>query len=319
LPKAVEDELMKDSPARIVSLLASGTELVAALGLGDRLVGRSHECDHPAWVKRLPAVSRPTFDVTGSSQEIDQRVRHLLHAGQPLYEVDEAALTALAPDVLITQTHCEVCAVTPQDLAHGGGARLQRKEIVALRTGSLQEILDGFIEVARVLGAAAAGEALVAGVRHRLATLAGRMAALPRPSVVCLEWIEPVFAMGNWGPEIVAAAGGTDLLGTAGVHSTTTPWEAVRAADPQVLVVAPCGFGLARARQEMPLFAERPGWSDLRAVRSGRVFVADGNFYFNRSGPMLFETPEILAEMLHPEAFPPLRRGTVWAPWPDAV
>jgi iron complex transport system substrate-binding protein len=305
-------------PERIVSLLASGTELVVALGLGDRLVGRSHECDHPAWVRRLPAVSRPTFDVTGSSAAIDELVRERLHAGRPLYEIDEAALEGLAPDVIITQTHCEVCAVTPADLAHGG-SRLLRKPVVALRTGSLQGILDGFLDVAAVLGVAAAGQALVADVRRRMDDLRDRTARLPRPSVVCLEWIEPVFAMGNWGPELVALAGGADILGTVGQHSTTTPWEAVRAADPDVLVVAPCGFDLSRAAREMPLFAARPGWADLRAVRGGRVFVADGNLYFNRSGPTLFETPEILAELLHPATFPARHEGSAWARWPSSA
>jgi iron complex transport system substrate-binding protein len=307
---------MNQPPQRIVSLLASGTELVVALGLGDRLVGRSHECDHPAWVKRLPAVSQPTFDITGSSAAIDRRVRERLRAGQPLYQIDQAALLALAPEVLITQTHCEVCAVTPGDLAHGAAATLERRQVVALRTGSLQGILDGFTEVAALLGVPSAGQALVAEVRGRLAALTALTQALAPPSVVCLEWIEPVFAMGNWGPELVTAAGGVDRLGVAGVHSTTTPWEAVRAADPQVLVVAPCGFGLERATQEMPLFAEREGWSRLRAVAAGRVFVADGNLYFNRSGPSLFDTPAILAEMLHPQAFPPRHEGVAWAHWP---
>lgn len=221
---------MSRAPQRIVSLLASGTELCCALGAGDRLVGRSHECDHPAWVKRLPAVSRPTFDVTGSSREIDERVRARLRSGQPLYEVDERAIAALAPDVLITQTHCEVCAVSPADLAHGASPALLRRQVVALRTGSLA-------------------------------------------------------------------------------------WDAVREVDPEVLVVAPCGFGLERSASEMHLFAERPGWGGLRAVREGRVFVADGNLCFNRSGPSVFETPSILAEILHPEHFLPRHEGVAWQRW----
>jgi iron complex transport system substrate-binding protein len=301
--------------ARIVSLLASGTELVCALGLGERLVGRSHECDHPSWVKRLPAVSRPTFDVDGSSHEIDARVRERLFAGLPLYEVDEKALAALAPDFLITQTHCEVCAVTPADLAHGTSTHLSRKEIVALRTGSLDAILEGFLAVARVLDAAAQGEALVNDLNGRLSAVARETSALARPSVVCLEWIEPIFAMGNWGPELVELAGGVNLLGTPGAHSTSIPWEDVRRADPDVLVVAPCGFGLARAEAEMHLFAERPGWRDLGAVKSGRVYVADGNLYFNRSGPTMFDTAAILAEMLHPSEIAPHHEGIVWRRW----
>ena len=311
------DLVRSGSSKRIVSLLASGTELVCALGAGDRLVGRSHECDHPGWVKELPAVSRPTFDITGSSREIDERVRARLHSNQPLYEVDEAAIAALAPDVLITQTHCEVCAVSPADLAHGTlSAQLLRKQLVALETGSLEAILEGFLAVARVLDLGAAGEALVDGIRLRLSGLAETTRSLVRPTVVCLEWIEPVFAMGNWGPELVELAGGTNLLGAPGLHSTGIAWDAVRDADPDVLVVAPCGFGVERTMAEMHLFAERPGWRDLRAVRAGRVFVADGNLYFNRSGPTVFETPEILAEMVHPETFAPRHEGRVWRRWP---
>jgi len=297
---------------KIVSLLASGTELVAALGLGDRLVGRSHECDHPAWVKRLPVLSRPAFDIHGTSAQIDARVRERLQAGLPLYEVDEAQLAVLAPDIIITQTHCEVCAVSPADLAHGVAARLERHQVVALSTGTVDGILDGFARVAEVLGAAAAGRALVAGIRERLAAIAARTRSLLRPRVACLEWIDPLFEMGNWGPEIVELAGGRSLLSAAGAHSSTVPFEALQAADPEIIVVAPCGFDLTRTLAELPVLTERPAWRALAAVRAGRAFAADGNFYFNRSGPMLFDTPEILAEMLHPEAFPPRHQGTVW-------
>jgi iron complex transport system substrate-binding protein len=303
------------APHRVVSLLASGTELVCALGAGDLLVGRSHECDFPEWVKRLPSVSRPTFDVTGTSQEIDERVRTRLHAKLPLYAVDEAAIAALGADVVITQTHCEVCAVSPADLAHGVKASLARKQVVALETGSLDAIIDGFRAVAKVLDLDAACDALVGRIRARTAELAEATRGLPRPSVVCLEWMDPVFAMGNWGPEIVDLAGGENRLGTLGQHSTSVAWDAVRAADPEVLVVAPCGFGLERTLAEVHRFAARPGWSDLRAVRSDRVFVADGNVYFNRSGPSVFETPWVLAEMLHGDRFAPEHEGTAWRRW----
>ncbi len=302
-------------PHRVVSLLASGTELVCALGAGDLLVGRSHECDHPEWVKRLPSVSRPTFDITGTSQEIDELVRQRLHAKLPLYEVDEAAIAALDADVLITQTHCEVCAVSPADLAHATPPTLLRNQVVALETGSLAAILEGFKAVARVLDLDAACDALVAGIRGRMAELAAATRDLARPTVVCLEWIDPLFAMGNWGPEIVDLAGGTSLLGNPGQHSTSIPWEAVRAADPEVLVVAPCGFGVERTLTEMHVFPALPGWRDMRAVREGKVFVADGNLHFNRSGPTVFETPWLLAEMLHPARFAPEHEGTAWRRW----
>jgi iron complex transport system substrate-binding protein len=301
---------------RIASLLASGTELVCALGLGEQLVGRSHECDHPAWVKQLPELSHPTFDIEGSSRDIDERVRQRLRAGLPLYEVDEARLAELAPDVLITQTHCEVCAVSPADFAHALPAKLERQRVLTLSGGTLAAILQDFSKIAAFLGQAAAGVALVGSIRDRLDALANETRQLPHPSLVCIEWIEPVFTMGNWGPELIELAGGVNLLGTAGAHSTTAPWSAVREADPDVLVVAPCGFGLERTEREMLTLEQQPGWSELRAVRTGRVFVADGNLYFNRSGPCLFETPEILAEMLHPQAFAPKHAGKAWRPWP---
>jgi len=303
---------------RIVSLLASGTELVAALGLGDSLVGRSHECDYPEWVKRLPSLSRPTFDITGTSGEIDARVRERLRSGAPLYEIDETQLAALAPDVIITQTHCEVCAVSPADLVHGVAAKLERHQVVALSTGTVDGILDGFVHVAEALGAADAGRRLVAEIRARLAAVAEVTRPLRHPRVACLEWIEPLFAMGNWGPEIVEIAGGAGVFGAPGAHSTTLPYQALRDADPEIIVVAPCGFGLERTLAEMPLLTGLPGWFDLAAVRNGRAFAADGNFFFNRSGPMLFETPEILAEMLHPAHFPPRHQGTSWRQLPSS-
>jgi iron complex transport system substrate-binding protein len=315
----VTDATSTATPARrIVSLLASGTELVAALGLEERLVGRSHECDHPAWVKRLPALSRPAFDIHGTSAEIDARVRERLHARLPLYEVDEAQLAALAPDIIITQTHCEVCAVSPSDLAHGVAAKLERHQVVALATGTVDGILEGFARVAEVLGAAEAGRALVADIRARLAAIAALTRPLRRPRVACLEWIEPLFEMGNWGPEIVEIAGGQSLLSAPGAHSTTLPFEALQKADPEIIVVAPCGFDLTRTLAELPVLTDRPAWRALSAVRAGRAFAADGNFYFNRSGPMLFDTPEILAEMLHPDQFPPRHEGTIWRRLPTA-
>jgi iron complex transport system substrate-binding protein len=303
---------------RIVSLLASGTELVAALGAGAELVGRSHECDHPPWVTSLPALSRPTFDVTGSSASIDARVRAKLRAGEPLYQIDEAALAALRPDVVITQTHCEVCAVGPGAL--GGGARgeagcapaLARERVVAFTGGTLDGVLDDFLAVASVIGRAQEGARLVAELRDHRGGWRAATAALPRPTAVCLEWTDPPFAMGNWGPELVDLAGGRDLLGRGGAHSSAVTWDDVRAADPEVLVVAPCGFGLARALEELPALAARPGFAALRAVRAGRLYAADGNLYFNRSGPSLFATIDLLAEMLHPERFGTAHAGQAY-------
>ncbi len=300
---------------RVVSLLASATELVCALGAGDSLVGRSHECDDPAWVKRLPAVSRPTFDVTGSSGDIDRRVRERLRAGLPLYEIDEPLLVDLAPDVLLTQTHCEVCAVTPGDVARGGASALRRREVVTLHVGTLEGVLAGFVDTARLLGLENESEALVRACNARLDDVRARTPAGPRPTVACLEWIDPVFAMGNWGPELVEAAGGQAVLAAPGAHSTTTPWDDVLRADPDVIVVAPCGFPIERTIAEMPVLEGRPDWRSLRAVKAGRVYIADGNRFFNRSGPSLFESAELLAEMLHPGSLAPLHEHHAWRRW----
>jgi iron complex transport system substrate-binding protein len=284
---------------RIASLLASATELVCDLGAGDELVARSHECNYPAWVKRLPCASQPTFDITGSSKQIDALVRERLAAKKPLYAVDDALLLELAPDVIITQTHCEVCAVSPSNV----GDELCRKQVAALSTGTLAGILDSFRQIANVIGRDV--EPMIARIEARLAEVARILADAPRPAIACLEWIEPIFNMGNWGPELVERAGGIQLLGTPGAHSTTTPWDAIRDADPDYVLVAPCGFGLPRTLSEMHVMEALPGWRELRAVREGRVFVADGDRYFNRSSPSVFGSIEILAEILHPDRFPP--------------
>jgi iron complex transport system substrate-binding protein len=287
---------------RIVSLLASGTELVAALGAGEDLVGRSHECDHPAWVARLPVLSRPTFDVGGSSAEVDGRVRAKLRAGEPLYVVDEDALAALRPDVVISQTHCEVCAVSPEALA-GGSEVLRRQRVATFTGGTLEGVLADFLSVGTVIDRADAAGALVAQKRAHLASWRARTAGLTRPRVVCLEWIDPPFAMGNWGPELIDLAGGENALGAAGTHSRAIRWQDVVAADPEVLIVAPCGWGIDRTLPEARGMAGWPGFGELRAVQAGRCYVADGNLYFNRSSPSLFATIDLLAEMIHPQRF----------------
>jgi iron complex transport system substrate-binding protein len=301
---------------RIASLLASGTELVCALGQGASLVARSHECDDPPWVTSLPALSRPTFDVSGSSEQIDRLVNQKLRAGEPLYAIDRERLRELAPDIVITQVHCDVCAVSPAalDAAHGWPA-LSGFKTVAMRGGSLEGILQDFATVAAEIGCHQAGEQLIADIERQLREWRDRLSGGSIPSVVCLEWTDPIFPMGNWGPELVRLAGGTCVLGNADGHSAATPWQAVIDADPEVLVVAPCGFGMQRAFDEMPRLAARPGWSALRAVRSGQVYVADGNRYFNRSGPTVFESVGLLGEILHPELVPRTSEGLLYRRW----
>jgi iron complex transport system substrate-binding protein len=298
---------------RIVSLIASATEVVWALGRGEGMVGRSHECDFPAEAARLPAVTAPNFKVDGGSAEIDARVREIVGAGLSVYRVDAEALRALDPDVILTQDHCEVCAVSLADVEAATRAWTGRPvKIVSLRPESLADVYADIRKVAAALGAPAGGEALVRQMQDRIAGAGARVAGRARPRVAFIEWVEPPMAGGNWMPELIAAAGGVDVLGRAGEHSGWLAWQDLVAADPDAIVVAPCGYDLRRCLEERPLLEAKPGWEGLAAVRSGRVYFADGNAFFNRPGPRLADTVEVLAEILHPEAAGRSREGSAW-------
>jgi len=295
---------------RIVSLLASGTEIVCALGAGESLVGRSHECDNPEWVIGLPSCTRPAFDISLPSAAIDAEVRRRLRAGEPLYHVDADRLRSLTPDLVITQVHCQVCAVTPSDVQRGGC--MVPGEVLALSGGTVAGIYEDVERVAGAIGCPDAGASLVTNMRARIAAVTAAVTGRRAPSVVLLEWIDPVFPAGNWAPELIDAAGGRSLLGRGAEHSSAIGWEAVVEADPEYLIVAPCGFSLARTLREIDCLERRPGWSRLRAVADGRVFLADGNRYFNRSGVTIVDTVEMLAEMLHDYRPASTTRGVAW-------
>jgi iron complex transport system substrate-binding protein len=283
---------------RIVSLLASATEIVCALGAGDYLVGRSHECDNPEWVRSLPACSEPAFDISVSSGNIDREVTRRLRAGEPLYIIHTERIRRLQPDLILAQTHCDVCAVTPGDVQRNG-ACIQGARIVGLSASSLEGIFDSIQQVAQVLGRKPQAEKLIARERDRLARLRLATASLPRPSAALLEWTDPIYPAGNWGPELVDAAGAWLVLGNSGQHSHAIPSDQLKQADPDYIVVAPCGFALDRARQEAATLARLPWWKDLKAVRSGKLAFADGNLFFNRSGMTAVRSAEILAEIFH--------------------
>jgi iron complex transport system substrate-binding protein len=299
---------------RIVSLIASATEIVHALGLGDRLVGRSHECDYPASVRKLPVCTAPAFAVDGTSREIDDAVKATLSSGLSVYRVDEALLHELRPDVILTQAHCEVCAVSDKDVDRAlEGWIGNRPRVVSLEPNDLKDVWGGIVEAANALGAAAAGQALVRGLQQRIADIAEQARALPtRPSVACLEWLDPLMAAGNWVPELVELAGGMPLFGVAGKHAPWLSWEELAEHDPEAIVALPCGFDLSRTRVESRCLTGHPIWPGLRAARAGAVYLTDGNQFFNRPGPRLVESLEILAEMLHPEHFHFGHEGTGW-------
>lgn len=299
---------------RVVSLIASATEIVCALGSEKQLVGRSHECDYPPSVKRLPVCTEPKFNVEGTSYEIDQRVKAIVQEGLSVYRVDATRLHQLEPDVIVTQAHCEVCAASLRDVERAVCSWLRAcPRIVALEPNALADVWDGIEEVAAALHAPERGAELVAGLRARMEAVAAKARALPeRPTVACVEWVEPLMAAGNWMPELVEMAGGVNLFGEAGRHAPWLTWEQLCAEDPDVIVLLPCGYDLARTRQDVPLLAGRPEWPRLRAVREGRVLVTDGNQFFNRPGPRLAESLEMLAEMLHPGTFAFGHEGGGW-------
>jgi iron complex transport system substrate-binding protein len=305
---------LKMAEPRIISLIASATEIVCALGFESQMVGRSHECDFPASVKRLPVCTSPKFEVEGLSYEIDQRVKAILQEALSVYRVDADLLERLGPTHIITQSQCEVCAVSLKDVEQAVCQFTGSQPIVvSLEPNALADVWSDIRRVASALNTKARGEELVARSRRRMDEVAAKArTAQSRPTVACVEWIEPLMAAGNWTPELVEMAGGVNLFGEVGKHSPWMSWEELVTADPDVIFISPCGFDIARTMEETHLFTDKPEWRELKAVKENRVFVADGNQYFNRPGPRLVESLEILAEMLHPELFQFGHEGKGW-------
>ncbi|WP_085121083.1 cobalamin-binding protein [Tistlia consotensis] len=300
-------------PRRVATLVPSATEIVAALGFADRLVARSHECDFPPEIRSLPAVTRSRLQPEASSAEIDGAVRGLLQEAAALYDLDLERLADLRPDLIVTQDQCEVCAVSLAEVEQAAAALEVAARIVSLRPAGLAEVWSDIRRVAEALGAGERGERLVRALVARIEAISERAEQQGwRPGVVCLEWLDPLMGAGNWMPELVALAGGRDLAGEAGHQSTYLDWERLRALDPEVIVLMPCGFDLEQTRREAPTLAARPGWSELQAVARGRVALCDGSRFFNRPGPRLAESLEILAEILHPQAFGFGHQGDGW-------
>lgn len=290
---------------RVASLIASSTEIVCALGFADLLVARSHECDYPESVLDLPAITAAKLRTDVPSIEIDRQVRDILRAGLSVYRVDADRLRELDPQVILTQDHCEVCAVSTKDLEAAVCDWLgPQVTMVSLRPNTLRNVFDDIRRVADALGAQPRGLKLIDSLQRRMKAIQGRLPEVSEsPRVSFIEWIEPLMAGGNWVPELIELLGAKDVLGRAGEHSGWITFDDVFRADPDVIVIAPCGFDVARTTTELPPLVEQPGWRNMRAVQSGRVYVADGNAYFNRPGPRLVESFEILAEILYPQHF----------------
>ncbi len=296
---------------RIISLLPAATEWIAALGATSELVGRSHACDAPPEVQALPTVTRPRFTPGGDTKAIDDRVQEQLREELSLYDVDLDRLRALEPDLLLTQAQCEVCAVSRDQLDEAPAAWTGRRpEVLSLQPMTLKQVFDQVLTIGRKIGRLEAAMRVLAAQELALGHLHDRL-GLSRdvnpaslPAVACIEWMEPLMTAGHWMPDVAAHAGGRAVLAEKGAPSRCITWEALREADPDVIAVMPCGFSLGEMIRDLHYLTERDGWNGLRAVRSGRVYLFDGNAYFNRPGPRLLRSIELLAATLHPDRLP---------------
>lgn len=289
---------------KIVSLLPSSTEIVCALGLQDSLVGRSHECDYPADVTALPILTAPKFNPDGRSYEINERVKAILQEAASVYRVDADLLKNLSPDYVVTQSQCDVCAVSFDEVQRVVCDYLDTDaHVISLEPNALDDVFADIQRVADALSIPEKGKDLIASMQNRIDAIADKVSSLDKPTMASIEWIDPLMAGGNWMPTLVEKAGGIELFGKANEHSHWITWDDLKEADPDILVMMPCGYNIDKTLSEMPALSNRPDWQTLRAVQNNQVYITDGNQYFNRPGPRLVESVEILAEILHPAHF----------------
>ncbi|MEO8437038.1 MAG: cobalamin-binding protein [Chloroflexota bacterium] len=305
---------------RIVSLLPSATEIVCAIGLGDSLVGITHECDYPPEVEGLPVMTRSVHDLSASSsREIHRLVTASVHGGSSLYALDEAALAEAKPDLILTQELCRVCAVSYTEVNDAVRSIEADITVVSLEPTSIEGIFNTISTVGAMTESEDSAVDLVESLRERLSAVeekvqARRDAGGRSPRVVGLEWLDPPFASGHWVPEQIGRAGGWELLGAAGERSVQTTWDAVAEVDPEMLLLMPCGFHLPETLAAWEKTRRPPGYEDLASVRRGRVFALDGSAYFSRPGPRVIDGIELLAEIFDPDAFVDIAPFGSWTP-----
>ena len=286
---------------RICSLLPSSTEILYALGLGDQVVAVTHECDYPSEAASKPQVTQSVIDHERlSSMEIDHRVSSNIGRHGSIYRLDEDLLESLKPDLIITQELCDVCAVSYKDVQRAARLFEGATRIISLEPNTLDDVFDTILTVGELTSRKQKAEEKVRELRERLAQVRSRVQGLRRPRVYAMEWLEPPFSGGHWVPEMVEIAGGQEVLGKPGVKSERISPESILDAQPEIIVLMPCGFSLDRTVQEYGRTAFFPDWKDLPAVRNGQVYAVDGSSYFNRSGPRLIDGVEILSEIFHP-------------------
>jgi iron complex transport system substrate-binding protein len=304
----------------IVSLIPSGTEMVCTLGCQEQLKGRSHECDFPPDITHLPICTAPNLSVDGTSQEIHERVSGILKDTLSVYRVEIETLRTIKPDIIVTQTQCDVCAVSFTDVERALKESLEyHPTLIPLHATNLQGVWDDLLRVAQGVGKEQEGRELLGNYQSRISAIADRCKnESAHPSVACIEWMEPLMAAGNWVPELVQLAGGQSVFGTPGAHAPWITWEALADANPDMLVLMPCGFSMPRIEEEMQTLIQNPVWPTLKAVQNGQVYLTDGNQFFNRPGPRLVESLEIFAEIFHSTCFQFGHTGSGWRQWHPA-
>ena len=287
---------------RIVSLLPSATEIICGLGLQNSLVGVTHECDFPSNVVDLPKVTQTLIPHDASSSEIDSLVREKLQSEKALYTLNMEILQQVKPELIVTQALCDVCAVAEHEVNEAACVLPENPEVINLEPNCLEDVFGCIERVAVAAQCEEAANRYIAELRRRVEAVRQRsMLVKSRPTVMLLEWIDPPFSAGHWSPELIELGGGTEVIGVAGQRSVTTCWSDIISADPEMLMIACCGFNVERTLQDLPILRSYTGWKSLRCVRNQRVFVVDGSAYFSRPGPRLVDSLEILANALHPE------------------
>ena len=307
---------MSNPNLRIVSLIPSGTEILAALGLTDAIVGRSHECDYPPEIKDRPVCTQARLNSEATSTQINNDVKDLLQSALSIYQIKTDVLEKLQPTHIVTQDQCDVCAVSLEDVEKAVATLTHSQpQIISLQPNILADVWADIDSVADTVGVDSLR--LVEDLEARVKICEQKthgLSAMERPSVACIEWIDQMMAAANWIPELVTLAEGQALFSVTGQPAPQLTWETLVATNPDVIIFMPCGFDLNRTRTEATLLTQRPEWNNLHAVQAGRVYITDGNSYFNRPGPRLVDSQEILAEILHPEIFEYGYKGTGWEP-----
>ena len=290
---------------RIVSLLPSCTEIICKLGFREHLVGISHECDYPISISGLPVLTKARLSTEGTSIEINQSVTDLLQRGLSVYDVDASLLKSLSPDIIVTQAQCEACAVSldqVQDIVSNW--TLNQTKIISLEPNTLNQVWLDFDIIAKTMDAPESSSILKSEINERFKLLKDKLKGTEqKPTVLCIEWIEPIMVAANWVPELVGLAGGKNVMSVSGTDSNFCSWDEIKQSNPDIIIMMPCGFGIKRTLEDIHYLQNRKGWQELKAVKENKVFVVDGNQYFNRPGPRLVDSAEILAEVIHPEYF----------------